>query len=410
MKTAQKLLIGLAAFCLLLAVGCTQPVDLSMQRNRIFLMGRLLVGKTCDVRLIWRKTPEDQAPVMVTADLSKIGGAVAQALIEDKNGIWRWTGQVVPDAKGEKIISITAVDSQGLQKKSKKIFSVFNTNKAVGVSAGEEQNLAVRADGTVEAWLWNGENETVVEGLTDVVAVSAGIGYNLALHTNGTVSAWGDACGECFLPDGLDDVVAVETGGRYNYALKADGSVVGWGEYEFSRSPVPEGLSDVAAMACNFSNRCLALRADGTVAAWGIKEFASESITSAVGIAVGKEHYLVLKANGLVEAIGKKQSGVPVRQLIPVRTEKYKAKKQVAAGDFYSMALQQDGTLVLWWQDAGVGPNYVIKGFRNIIAISGNRSDSRVPSGLALKEDGSVIAFIKTILGFAYMTIPKDLE
>jgi hypothetical protein len=353
--------------------------------------------------------PEDQAPVMVTADLSKIGGAVAQALIEDKNGIWRWTGQVVPDAKGEKMISITAVDSQGLQKKSKKIFSVFNTDKAVGVSAGEDQNLAVRADGTVEAWLWNGENETVVEGLTDVVAVSAGRGYNLALHTNGTVSAWGDACGECFLPDGLDDVVAVETGGGYNYALKADGSVVGWGEYEFSRSPVPEGLSDVVDMACNFSNRCLALRADGTVAAWGIKEFASESITSAVGIAVGNEHYLVLKANGLVEAIGKTR-GFPVQQWVPVRTEKFKAKQQVAAGYFYSMALQQDGTLVLWWQDAGAGPAYVIKGFSNIIAIAGNRSDLRVPSGLALKEDGSVIAFTKTIWGFYKMTIPKDLE
>ncbi len=402
--------MAFVALALLTAAGCEKPYDLSMQRNRIFLLGRLLVGKTCDVRVIWRKAPDDTAPVMVTADLSEIGGNIAQALIKDNNGIWRWTGQVVPETKGEKKLSITAIDSQGLQKKSYKIFSVFNTEKALGISAGQDQNLAVRADGTVEAWLWNGDNETVVEGLTDVVAVSAGKGYNLALHTNGTVSEWGDACGECFLPDGLDDVVGVETGGRYNYALKADGSVVGWGQKEFYGSPVPEGLSDVVAMACNFSDRCLALRADGTVAAWGIKEFASEHITSAVGIAVGNEHYLVLKANGLVEAIGRKKWGVPVRQWIPIRTEKFKAKKQVAAGNFYSMALQQDGTLVLWWQDAGVGPNYVIKGFRNIIAISGNRSNSRVPSGLALKEDGSVIAYTNSILGFDNMTIPKDLE
>ena len=56
------------------AVGCKQPVDLSMQRNRIFLLGRLLVGQTCDVRLIWRKAPDDPVPVTVTADLSEIGG------------------------------------------------------------------------------------------------------------------------------------------------------------------------------------------------------------------------------------------------------------------------------------------------------------------------------------------------
>ena len=67
MKTVQKLCIGVAVLGLLVAAGCEKPYDYTMQRTRIFLMGRLLVGQTCDVRVIWRQAPEDPAPVTVTA-------------------------------------------------------------------------------------------------------------------------------------------------------------------------------------------------------------------------------------------------------------------------------------------------------------------------------------------------------
>jgi len=67
MKPFQKAVLILAALGLLAAAGCEKPYEYTMQRTRIFLMGRLLVGQTCDVRVIWRQAPEDPAPVTVTA-------------------------------------------------------------------------------------------------------------------------------------------------------------------------------------------------------------------------------------------------------------------------------------------------------------------------------------------------------
>ena len=54
MKAFQKIVILVAACGVLTVAGCTPPLDLSMQRNRIFVLGRLLAGKTCDVRLMIR--------------------------------------------------------------------------------------------------------------------------------------------------------------------------------------------------------------------------------------------------------------------------------------------------------------------------------------------------------------------
>ena len=263
MKTVQKICMVVLALGLLAAVGCKQPYDLSMQRNRIFVMGRLLVGKTCDVRVIWRKAPDDPAPVTVTVDLSEIGGPADQALAASGNGTWRWAGQVSPDTSGERLITITSVDAGAQTKEVSKRFRVFDTAKAIAIGCGV-QGIALKADGTLVEWQKYSDQEPFYEpfdepfyapdNLTNVVAIAAGIYHNLALKADGTVISWGqqqeqDLIGD--VPEGLSDVVAIAAGGVFNLALKADGTVVEWGidtASFWNRSGLldaPKDLSDV---------------------------------------------------------------------------------------------------------------------------------------------------------------------
>src|SRR5881628_2032757 len=80
-----------------------------------------------------------------------------------------------------------------------------------------------------------------VSGLTSVVAVAAGWGHSVALKSDGTVWAWGyNGYGQ--LGDGTttqrltpvqvsgsSGVIAIATGQYFSLALKSDGTVWAWG-------------------------------------------------------------------------------------------------------------------------------------------------------------------------------------
>ena len=197
------------------------------------------------------------------------------------------------------------------------------------VEAGQGFTVAVKSDGTVWAWGYDGDGQlgdgtatdswtpVQVKGpggvgfLTGVAAVATGGGYAVALKTDGTVWCWG-ANGDGQLGDGttngsltpvqvkgpggvgfLSGVAAVEAGsgsdGNHTLALKTDGTVWAWGRNDcgqlgdgtgFSRStPVqvkgPGGtgfLSGVVAVAAGCAHS-IALKGDGTVWGWGMNEF-----------------------------------------------------------------------------------------------------------------------------------------
>jgi alpha-tubulin suppressor-like RCC1 family protein len=76
-------------------------------------------------------------------------------------------------------------------------------DKVIAISAGEDDSLALKSDGTVWAWglddygqLGDGNTNVSsspvqVSGLTKVVGISAGFGHCLAVKSDGTVWAWG---------------------------------------------------------------------------------------------------------------------------------------------------------------------------------------------------------------------------
>ena len=200
----------------------------------------------------------------------------------------------------------------------------------IAVSAGDDFSLALKRDGTVWAWgvNYNGqlgdgtttERHTPVqvkgpggEGyLTDVIAVSAGDDFSLALKSDGTVWAWGyngNAEGNGQLGDGttaerhtpvqvkgpggegyLTDVIAVSAGNAFSLALKSDGTVWAWGDNSDGqlgdgtttdrhtpvqvKGPNGEGyLTGVVAISAGKELHSLALKQNGTVWAWGINAF-----------------------------------------------------------------------------------------------------------------------------------------
>jgi hypothetical protein len=158
------------------------------------------------------------------------------------------------------------------------------------IAAGLQHNLALKSDGTVQAW---GHSEygdcAVPPGLNGVVAIAAGNHHCLAVKSDGTIVGWGDnSDGESVAPAGLTGVVAVAAGADYSLALKSDGTVVEWGNTN-GLAP-PEGLNGVIAV-CAGETHNLALESDGTVVAWGYSEYGEGTVpaglSGVIAIAAG---------------------------------------------------------------------------------------------------------------------------
>jgi alpha-tubulin suppressor-like RCC1 family protein len=189
----------------------------------------------------------------------------------------------------------------------------------VAIGSGWATGYAVRADGTVWSWGYNGNGNlgngstasfsavpVQVPGLTGVTAVAGGDNSAYALRGDGTVWSWGyngtgqlgngAACApdpaiscESRLPvpvSGLTGVTAVSGAVNNGYALRADGTVWSWGgnfegalgtgsacdpAVEVCESRVPvrvpnlTGVSEVDA----FTSGAYARKSDGSVWAWG---------------------------------------------------------------------------------------------------------------------------------------------
>ena len=153
-------------------------------------------------------------------------------------------------------------------------------------------SLAVAADGTVWAWGENsagqlGDNSRLsraipvqVKSTETFTEVAAGKQHSLAIATNGTVWSWGIVAPELLgdsnnmdqltpvLVQGISDVAAIAAGGLNSIALRNDGTVWTWKAIQGS---VPEqvNLSQSAIAVAAGTNHALVLLADRTIVAWG---------------------------------------------------------------------------------------------------------------------------------------------
>jgi alpha-tubulin suppressor-like RCC1 family protein len=230
---------------------------------------------------------------------------------------------------------------------------------AIATEAGTQHSLALKNDGTVWAWGWNGygqlgtgnyANSNVpvrVSSITGATAIAGGNGHSLALKSDGTVWAWGrnqfgqlgdGTTTERTLPvqvSSLTGVTAISGGLFHSLALKSDGTVWAWGRNDFgqlgngnnSDSNVPvqvSSLSGVVAIAGGDSGYSLALKNDGTVWAWGNND------------------------SGQLGNGNNTASNVPVQVRGPGNSDFLANITAISAGSGHALALKNDATVWAW--------------------------------------------------------------
>ena len=301
-------------------------------------------------------------------------------------------------------------------------------SNAVAISAGRIQCLALKNDGTVNAWSWNRKGEitfdnivlTTGEGgftdktgshvtqksatiimtngvvkingqiLSNIVSIAAGDGFSLGLKRDRTVISWG----ENSIPDCPSNVVAVAAASFTGLALKEDGIVlqgvgVKWFPGHGRLNQVP-GLTNVIAVAIGATDqgtRNVALKKDGTVTTWGGETIYKDAtppagLSNVVAIAAGNSHTLAVKSNGTVIGWGfndvGQATGVPTTNSPYISADRVTLGGRilsnvvcVAANRGYSMALKKDGTVVTWGRMVNnQHPATVPAGLSNVVAIA----------------------------------------
>jgi alpha-tubulin suppressor-like RCC1 family protein len=284
--------------------------------------------------------------------------------------------------------------------------------RARAIATGWAHSLALGADGHLYAWGFNTHGQlgigTAPVGSTvpvrvalptgvKITAISAGEQHNLALAADGSIYAWGrnnGQIGDGTTTDRLTPVritlpgnaraIAVAAGLDHSLAIASDGAAYQWGIYHLrlgqatvkvvgtpapTRVKLPKGVTarGVAAGEWHFS---LVRGSDGAIYAWGDNTYGvlgDGSTTpspvparvhmppgvSTQVIAAGRLHSLVLGSNGALYAWGDNRSGqlgagdllqstvpVPAHGLAGVGV-------QAVSGDAF---LRSDGTIQIWGQ------------------------------------------------------------
>jgi alpha-tubulin suppressor-like RCC1 family protein len=235
------------------------------------------------------------------------------------------------------------------------------------IGAGWYHALAVKGDGTAEAWGYNNYGQAVVpSGLTNVVAVGGGAEHSLALLGDGTVAAWGEGYyGQTSVPGGLSSVVAIAGGTFNSLALTSAGQVYAWGSDYYGLNDLP-AMNNIVSIAC-LADHALALDSNGTLYAWGRNDNGQTSIpsnaTNVVAVAAGYDHSLALMSDGTVLGWGGNGFG---QATAPAGLSNVVA---IAAGFYHSLALLQNGSVVAWgWDNSG--QTDVPPDLSNVVAIA----------------------------------------
>jgi parallel beta-helix repeat protein len=248
-------------------------------------------------------------------------------------------------------------------------------NNFIAISAGWGHSLALKSDGSIIGWGYNGYGQATPPASNNFIVISAGYYHSLALKSDGSIVGWGyNYSGQATPPAG-NNFIAISAGWSHSLALKSDGSIVGWGYNYDGRATPPSGNNFIAISAGGCHS--LALKSDGSIVGWGYNDYGQATPPAGnnfIAISTGLYHSLALKSDGSIVGWGDNYYG----QATPPAGN-YVA---ISAGRSHSLALKSDGSIVGW------GDNWYLPAGNNFIAISAGEAYS-----LALKSDGSIVGW-----------------
>lgn len=284
-----------------------------------------------------------------------------------------------------------------------------------------------------------------VSGEVTPPAIAAGGAHSLAIRSDGVAWGWGaNAAGELglgsgtsakLLPQIISGVlggVAIEGGSNFSHALKDDGTALAFGSNNDGRLGdgtttvryLPTAVSGASAIVAmrNGEKHGVALKGDGTLLTWGGNDYgqlaeststtqrtsatAISGVNDVSAIAAGDHFSLAMKQDGTIVSWGRNNSGQlgnnsTTNSSSPVSVSSIATATAIAAGGLHALALLDDGTVVAWgnntWGQLGDGTSgpfshkltpVEVAGLSDIVAIGAGASFS-----LALKDDGTVWAW-----------------
>jgi alpha-tubulin suppressor-like RCC1 family protein len=183
----------------------------------------------------------------------------------------------------------------------------------IAISAGGYHSLVLRADHTVTNFgqyydynqgLWVAA--PIPANFTNIIAIASGYYHDLLLRADHTVVGWGsDSFGQSEAPDGLTNVVAIAASTDGSLALQANGRLVYWGNSSFDRLNLPN-TTNITTVAAGLYHM-LALKRDRTVCAWGKNDSfqcdVPQGLSNVVAIAAGGDYSLALVAEPVTEPV-----------------------------------------------------------------------------------------------------------
>ncbi len=222
------------------------------------------------------------------------------------------------------------------------------------------------------------------------VSITAGVGHTVAVKSDGTLWAWGyNGAGQLgdgtttdkYTPEqiGSDNKwVAIAAGDFHTVAVKSDGTLWAWGyngdgqlgDGTTTNKNIPEqvGSDNKWVSVAGGGSHTVAVKSDGTLWAWGYNgdgqlgdgTTTNKNIPEQVGsdnkwvyVAAGADHTVAVKSDGTLWAWGyngdgELGDGTTTNKNIPEQVGSDNKWVSVACGDFFTIALKSDGTLWNW--------------------------------------------------------------
>ena len=176
----------------------------------------------------------------------------------------------------------------------------------IAVGAGTRNSCALRADGKLSCWGFDGLGQADAP-TGNYVALASSDDHSCAIDTAGALHCWGNNAGGMATPP-AGTYVAVSAGPNDTCAIDTAGALHCWGDNSSGQTSVPGGA--YAAVTVGAQHAC-AIDRRGAVTCWGDSSSGKTTVPSGVysTISAGANHTCGLRSSGGLICWGDNSSG-----------------------------------------------------------------------------------------------------